>query len=231
MDLPYLFSLNYLCSMTREPASAKRRHSAGEATRILLIETAERLFATRGIDGVTLAQIQLAAGQSNSSVIGYHFGSKNGLIQAILDHRKLPLGEQRERLLDELLPDGGELDVRAAVWLMVGPFAASIREGQMFVPFLARLSEDPEQRQRLGKAGPSGVSSLDGVERYVESALGHLPDRVRRGRVFMLYNSVLNLLGERARNFHDVTEAQLEIYVDGWVGMLEAPVSTSVPDE
>lgn len=80
----------------------------------------------------------------------------------------------------------------------------------MFVPLLARLSDDPDQRQRLGKAGPSGISSLDGVEQYVESALSDLPDRVRRGRVFMLYNSVLNLLGERARSFHDVTEAQLE---------------------
>ncbi|HEY9563472.1 MAG TPA: helix-turn-helix domain-containing protein [Nocardioides sp.] len=211
--------------MPSEPAPPKRRHSAGEATRVLLIEAAERLFATRGIDGVTLAQIQLAAGQSNSSVIGYHFGSKDGLVQAILDHRQPVLEAQREQLLADLQPDGGELDVRGAVWLMVRPFATSIREGQMFVPFLARLSDDPEQRLRLGKAGPSGVSSLDGVEQYVEAALTDLPDRVRRGRVFMLYNSVLNLLGERARSFHDVTEAQLQIYVDGWVGMLEAPVS------
>lgn len=212
--------------MASNPAPTKRRHSAGEATRVLLIEVAERLFATRGLEGVTIAQIQLAAGQSNSSVIGYHFGSRDGLIQAILEHRQPGLAAQRERLLAELLPEGGELDVRGAVWLMVRPFATSIREGEMFVPFLARLSDDPEQRQRLGKAGPSGISSLDGVEQYVESALSDLPDRVRRGRVFMLYNSVLNLLGERARSFHDVTEAQLEIYIDGWVGLLEAPVSS-----
>ncbi|NYI75528.1 TetR/AcrR family transcriptional regulator [Nocardioides panzhihuensis] len=212
--------------MASTPAPTKRRHSAGEATRVLLIEVAERLFATRGLEGVTIAQIQLAAGQSNSSVIGYHFGSRDGLIQAILEHRQPGLAAQRERLLAELLPEGGELDVRGAVWLMVRPFATSIREGEMFVPLLARLSDDPDQRQRLGKAGPSGISSLDGVEQYVESALSDLPDRVRRGRVFMLYNSVLNLLGERARSFHDVTEAQLEIYVDGWVGLLEAPVSS-----
>src|SRR3546814_1363010 len=73
-------------------APPKRRHSAGEATRVLLIEAAERLFATRGIDGVTLAQIQLAAGQSNSSVIGYHFGSKDGLVQAILDRKRVVEG-------------------------------------------------------------------------------------------------------------------------------------------
>ncbi len=219
-------AIHYLLSMPSAPTPTKRRHATGEATRVLLIETAESLFATRGIDGVTLSQIQVAAGQSNSSVIGYHFGSKDGLIQAILDHRQPALEAQRQQLLAELLPDGGELDVRGAVWVMVRPFATSIRAGQMFVPFLARLSDDPEQRLRLGKAGPSGVSSLDGVEQYVEATLADLPDRVRRGRVFMLYHSMLNLLGERARSFHDVTEAQLEIYVDGWVGLLQAPVSS-----
>src|SRR3546814_16579536 len=100
--------IHYLLPMPSEPAPPKRRHSAGEATRVLLIEAAERLFATRGIDGVTLAQIQLAAGQSNSSVIGYHFGSKDGLVPAILDHRQPVLEAQREQLLAALQPAGGE---------------------------------------------------------------------------------------------------------------------------
>src|SRR3546814_5971082 len=158
----------YLLPLPIQHAPPKRRPAASAATRVLLIEAAERLFATRGADGVTLAQIQRAAGQSNSSVIGYHFGSKDGLVQAILDHRQPVLEAQREQLLADLQPDGGELDVRGAVWLMVRPFATSIREGQMFVPFLARLSDDPEQRLRLGKAGPSGVSSLDGVATRAE---------------------------------------------------------------
>lgn len=219
--------MHYLFCVPIEPATTKRRHSAGQATRIRLIETAERLFAAHGIEGVTLKQIQVAAGQSNASVIAYHFGSKNGLVRAILGHRQPPLDADRERLLAELAPEGGELGARGAVWLMVRPFVTSIRAGEMFVPFLARLSDDPQERTRLGAGGPSGNSTPDGVETYVHATLTHLPDRVRRGRVFMLYNSVLNLLGERARSFQDVTESQLEIYVDGWVGMLEAPDSSS----
>ena len=40
--------------------------------------TAERLFAMNGVEGVSLREIQAAAGQSNSSVITYHFGSQAG---------------------------------------------------------------------------------------------------------------------------------------------------------
>jgi hypothetical protein len=40
-----------------------------------------------------------------------------------------------------------------------------------------------------------------------------------------LYNSVLNLLAELARGHQPISEAQLNNYVDGWVGMLTAPMS------
>ena len=59
-----------------ENTRPRRRHSTGEATRELLMVTAERLFAMNGVEGVSLREIQAAAGQSNSSVITYHFGSR-----------------------------------------------------------------------------------------------------------------------------------------------------------
>jgi hypothetical protein len=40
-----------------------------------------------------------------------------------------------------------------------------------------------------------------------------------------LYNSVLSLLAELARGHQRISEAQLSNYVDGWVGMLTAPMS------
>jgi hypothetical protein len=45
-----------------------------------------------------------------------------------------------------------------------------------------------------------------------------------------LYNSVLNLLAELARGHQRISEAQLSNYVDGWVGMLTAPLSTSTSE-
>jgi AcrR family transcriptional regulator len=67
-----------------ESARSRRHHAAGEATRELLMVAAERLFALNGVEGVTLREIQVAAGQANSSVITYHFGSQAGLVRALI---------------------------------------------------------------------------------------------------------------------------------------------------
>ena len=48
-----------------------------------LIETAERLFAEKGIDNVSLREINRAAGQKNVAALHYHFGTRESLLEAI----------------------------------------------------------------------------------------------------------------------------------------------------
>jgi hypothetical protein len=64
----------------------------------------------------------------------------------------------------------------------------------------------------------------------VSSQLSALPERARLGREVQLYNSVLNLLAELARGHQRISEAQLSNYVDGWVGMLTAPLSPATSE-
>src|SRR5215475_15692844 len=92
-----------------ESAPTRRRHSTGEATRELLMVAAERLFAMNGVEGVTLREIQVAAGQANSSVIAYHFGSQAGLVRALLEFRYRKVNARRAELLQEAR-DRGALD-------------------------------------------------------------------------------------------------------------------------
>ena len=49
-----------------------------------LLEAARRLFETEGYSSLTLKAIGREAGQ-NESLIGYHFGSKTGLLVALVD--------------------------------------------------------------------------------------------------------------------------------------------------
>ena len=63
------------------------------------------------------------------------------------------------------------------------------------------------------------------LEELVDAALQDLPERIRRGRTFQLYISLVNVLAAAARAGHGLSEAQLHNYVDTWVGMLTAPVS------
>jgi AcrR family transcriptional regulator len=61
-----------------------------------LIEVAERLFAERGLDGVSLRQIATEAGTSNNSAVRYHFGSKDALIATIIEYRLPRIIQRRE---------------------------------------------------------------------------------------------------------------------------------------
>lgn len=210
---------------TAIPGAARRRNASGESTRVMLMEVAERLFATRGIEAVTLREIQEAAGQSNTSVIRYHFGSRDGLIRALIEHRHRGLGPLREEMLAQMRQAGKEADPRAVVWLVAQPLAESIRAGEMYAPFLARLAEDPRARSDLWPDHLDNDWTHERIEELVAAALQDLPVRVRRGRTFQLYISVINVLAESARSGQGISEAQLHNYVDGWVGMLTAPVS------
>jgi AcrR family transcriptional regulator len=192
---------------------------------VMLMEVAERLFATRGIEAVTLREIQQAAGQSNTSVIRYHFGSRDGLIRALVLYRQASLGADRQEMLASMRAEGKEADPRAVVWLLVRPMATSIANGEMFVPFLARLSEDPRARSDYWPDHVDDEWTQEQLEELVDAALQDLPERIRRGRTFQLYISLINVLAASARSGHGLSEAQLHNYVDTWVGMLTAPVS------
>ena len=69
-----------------------------EGTRERILTVAERLFAERGFNGVSLRTLTAEAGVNLASV-GYHFDSKEGLIAAIFDRRCRPMMQERLRLL------------------------------------------------------------------------------------------------------------------------------------
>jgi hypothetical protein len=103
--------------------------------------------------------------------------------------------------------------------------ANSIKAGEMFVPFLARLAEDPRARSDYWPDHVDEDWTQEKLEELVDAALQDLPERIRRGRTFQLYIGLINVLAESTRSGRRMSEAQLHNYVDGWVGMLTAPVS------
>jgi AcrR family transcriptional regulator len=56
-----------------------------EDIREKLILSAISLYAQKGIDGVSLREIGVSSGAKNSGVMQYHFGSKLGLLGAIME--------------------------------------------------------------------------------------------------------------------------------------------------
>src|SRR4051812_28313331 len=94
-------------------------------TQAVLISTAERLFAERGLEGVSLSEINRVAGQRNKSALHYHFGSRDGLLKALLEKHRFKLDKERTKLL-ETMPPPGQLTLHDAVSVMVRPLAAKL---------------------------------------------------------------------------------------------------------
>ena len=68
-------------------------------TKERLLDAAETLFGDRGVAAVSVRDITAAAG-ANIAAVNYHFGSKDGLLQAVINRRMEPLNAERLRLLD-----------------------------------------------------------------------------------------------------------------------------------
>ncbi|MFD4406171.1 TetR/AcrR family transcriptional regulator [Nocardia sp. NPDC058499] len=201
------------------------RYGAGEGTRVLLIETAERLFARRGYDGVTLADIRNAAGQHNASVIGYYFGSKENLLGAIFAHRLPSISADREALAASSRAGDGAPTTRAALWIMVQPLANTLRDGNNYVGLLDRLMETEILARTFGSVDPEMTASGFGVNRALHAALDDLPEELRRQRIGMVYESVLHTLARYNRSGTAPDRGELSSLIDAWDGLLHAPAS------
>lgn len=75
-------------------------------TRTRILEAAERLFAQKGHESTSLREITTEA-QVNLSSVNYHFGSKEGLIQAVYLQQLDSLNQERIAMLERLEEQSG----------------------------------------------------------------------------------------------------------------------------
>jgi AcrR family transcriptional regulator len=125
--------------------SRDKRTVTGDATRKRILKSAERLFAQRGIDAVSIRDITEVA-NANSAAIHYHFGSKRGLVEALLATWAGELVERRGRMLDEIeaKPDPSLRDVVRVLVVPMMELGTSGRGGGGYVGFLAAVTNQPE---------------------------------------------------------------------------------------
>ena len=74
--------------------------------RTKLLDAAERLFGQSGVEGVSLREIALAAGQRNVSAVNYYFRDKPGIVDELINDRFAEVEAGRRKLIDEF----GDLD-------------------------------------------------------------------------------------------------------------------------
>ena len=78
----------------------------GEKTRFLLLNTAERLFGQNGMTATSLREVMKAA-DVNMAMVHYYFKNKDGLLDAILERRLVPINPARLNLLGQYALEAG----------------------------------------------------------------------------------------------------------------------------
>jgi AcrR family transcriptional regulator len=101
---------------------------APSSTRELLLDAALRLFAERGIDNVSIAEIVRTAGQRNVSAVHYHFGSRDEVLRAVLARHVPAIADRRRQLLEHARSRPSS-DVRSAAEAIVRPLTEFAQRG------------------------------------------------------------------------------------------------------
>jgi len=138
--------------------------SAHNDTRAQIVRAAEVLFAARGIDGVSLREINRVAGQSNTGAVQYHFGGRDGLVLALIAKHRRDTEPRRHALLDQY-EDAGPADLRALASALVSPAAAKLADpdgGREYLQISAEFYTRSNRRAtRMPELGP-----LDSITRW-----------------------------------------------------------------
>jgi AcrR family transcriptional regulator len=201
-----------------------------EPARQQILDAALRLFAAKGIAGVSLREIRLGAKQGNAGALHYHFGTKEGLLRALLE-RELPLlVDRRRELLADALATPPE-DVRAAAAVFVMPYAqlaTGTEHERDVVRFLSQLHDDvsfslQEIQELLGDTAANDAGQL-----LMERVGPRLGENVLAERLPIATNSFLHAAaiwsrrGERRE--HRMSDATFRTtLVDMFLGALTGP--------
>jgi AcrR family transcriptional regulator len=130
-------------------------------TKQRLLDAAERLFAQAGFHATSLRAVTGAAG-ANLAAVSYHFGSKEGLMEAVIDRRLTPLNAQRTAALDAALAAAEAEGRRPAVHEILRAFiepTLRFRHGEScdFIALVGRMvseTDDTLRRIFVGRMEP-----------------------------------------------------------------------------
>lgn len=198
--------------------------------RSLILDAAEWLFGEHGISSVSNRQIAAAAGQGNTSVVGYYFGSKDELVRALIRRFEGEAAVLRIAMLNQI-DDSAEL--RDWVRCLVFPYTdalAARRPPTWYARLNAQIMADPMLRNiQLEEAS---AASLQQVIHGLEISMAGLPASVRSERALMAGHIIIQTCADFERGLADAAPASGKTWrkvgsglVDALVGLWTAPVS------
>ncbi len=190
-------------------------------TRSAIMDSAETLLAEHGINGVSLREI-LRDAQANPAALNYHFGSKDGLIQAILDRHGHATKVPRLAMIRALENADTQPTIAELIDVIIDPLLEFLHvegdSGRRFLRFLARLHSD-RTGIILQMENEKFPEMARGMRRVSAAACAHLPTKERLRRLVMVLDAT----------YHSLANA--DVMIKEWnandhAGELDAHVAT-----
>lgn len=205
----------------------------GNSTREHIKLAARRLFAQRGIDGVTVREIITASGQKNAGSLHYYFRTKEALIsELIVDTAKL-IDERRNTSLDQLEAAGGPQRLRQVLEVLVLPslnLGESDGEEDTYLRFISLLAL--QNRGLLNEVLEGGLNT--GYQRclaHIRRLAAEVSPPVLEQRLVFMSISLRAILAAREASLDQRADPHhfwaapdlLKNLLDALQGMLQAP--------
>jgi len=212
-------------------------------TKKRLLETAERLFAAKGVNAVSLRQIRIAAGQRNESTLHYHFGSREGLLRAILNQHVPGINARRDELA-KVLNAASEVGPQEVVETYVLPYAELLdcgRSPRYYLQMRANLFTNPEmsipELHRL--EGNTALRPDRRMTALSRMAFPHIPHGLLRARLEIAQLQAMQALAFRAmamnsrKSMKDLPSTSVYIanLIDMYCGAVGQPLSDTLRAE
>lgn len=199
-----------------------------------MLDIAEHMFSQRGLDGVSMRDVASAAGQRNNSAVQYHFGSRDGLVFAVLRRRMTAIDADRLERLVEVDEAGLGEDVPTLVHVLFEPLVERIRQSPQpthYGRFLAKVG--PLVGPTIPEISGMRTPSDDVVVRLID-LLDHVSKRTAFERIDLATQMFIGALAvheDRLDSEHPVEFAGFEQTVahlyDMTLAALLAPDSSS----
>ena len=168
--------------------------------------------------------IVAAAGQKNSSALSYHFGSRRGVLDAILREHGEPIDQERGEVWAALDDDSTPVLIEALIQPLVRRLSTA--NGRCYLRIVAQLSAEFSQWE----FDPTHVpANLNAILRLLRDRTAATIRAERDERVLGMIQLMTASLAERARRIEagDPLATDAKVYaanlVDMLIGVIEAP--------
>lgn len=136
--------LNYSDADLNTCLNLRVKTENANATKTALMEAASVLFAEKGFEVVSVREITTLA-KANVASVKYHFGSREGLIDAVVARMAKPVNDERLRRIKELEERGGTT-VRELIVAFFEPLCSQIKNSplseKLFIKLMGRVVGD-----------------------------------------------------------------------------------------